>query len=54
MSKHTIPLIAEQLATVRDEDIDFSDIPELGEEFWEQAELVEPDRGRQVTLRPKH
>ena len=54
MSKHTTPLTVEQLATVRDEDIDFSDIPELGKEFWEQAELVEPGRTQQVTLRPKH
>lgn len=53
MSKYKKTLTAEQLAAVRDEDIDFSDIPELGEEFWEQAELVEPDRTEQVTLRVK-
>ena len=53
MSKYKKPLTAKQLAAVRDEDIDFSDIPELGEEFWEQAELVKPDRTEQVTLRVK-
>ena len=29
---------------IQDEDIDFSDIPELDETLWKQAELVEPDR----------
>ena len=53
MSKYKKPLTAKQLAAVRDEDIDFSDILELGEEFWEQAELVKPDRTEQVTLRVK-
>ena len=38
------PLTPEEIAKVKDEDIDFSDIPELDEGFWERAELVEPDR----------
>lgn len=38
---------------VEDEQIDFSDIPELDEEFWRRAELVEPDRTEQVTIRVK-
>ena len=37
------PLTSEQIAAVKDEDIDFSDIPELDEGFRERAELVEPD-----------
>ena len=41
---HDSSLTPEQLAKVKDEDIDFGDIPELDEEFWERAELVEPDR----------
>lgn len=41
---HDSLLTPEQLAKVKDEDIDFSDIPELDEEFWERAKLVEPDR----------
>jgi len=53
MNKHTKPLTTKELAAVSDEDIDFSDIPELGEEFWRQAQLVEPDRTEQVTLRVK-
>ena len=47
------PLTPEQIAAVMDESIDFSDIPELGEEFWERAELGEPDRTDQTTMRVK-
>ena len=43
----------EELAAMKDEDIDYSDIPELGEEFWENAILVYPDRTTPVTLRVK-
>ena len=38
------PLSVAQIKQRRDEDIDFSDIPELDEAFWREAELVEPDR----------
>ena len=31
----------EEIAAVRDEDIDFSDIPELDESFWRNAERIE-------------
>ena len=31
----------------------FSDIPELDEDFWKRAELAEPDRTEQITLRVK-
>ena len=44
------PLTPEQIAAVKDGSIDFSDIPELDEEFWERAELVEPDRTDQITM----
>ena len=53
MGKHDKPLTPGQIAAVRDQDIDFSDIPELDEDFWRNAELVEPDRTEQVTLRVK-
>ena len=43
MAKHNKPLTPEQIAEIEDEDIDFSDIPELDESFWEKAEIVEPD-----------
>ncbi|MBM6595744.1 BrnA antitoxin family protein [Microvirga pudoricolor] len=36
-----------------DASIDYTDIPELGEEFWKSARIVEPDRTQQVTLRVK-
>ena len=53
MSKYTKPLTTKQIAALGDEDIDFSDIPELNETFWQQAELIEPDRTEQVTMRVK-
>lgn len=48
-ARYDSPLAPEQIAAVRDEDIDFSDIPELDEDFWTRAELVEPDRTDQIT-----
>ena len=35
----------EELAAIKDEDIDFSDIPRLDERFWKNAKLVEPENG---------
>ena len=46
------PLTPEQIAAVTDEGIDFSDIPELDEVFWERAEFVEPDRTDQMPRNP--
>ena len=43
MTKYNKPVIPEQIAEIEDEDIDFSDIPELDESFWAEAELVMPD-----------
>jgi uncharacterized protein (DUF4415 family) len=40
--KYDRPLTTEELAATPDEDIDYSDIPELGEDFWKDAKLVEP------------
>jgi len=34
-------LSPEELATIKDEDIDYSDIPPLDDAFWDKAELVE-------------
>lgn len=51
MTGHDRPLTPERIGTVKDEDIDFSDIPELDETFWREAELVEPDRTEQITIR---
>ena len=47
------PLTPEQIAAVKDDGIDFSDIPELDERFWKRAELVGPDRTDQITISVK-
>jgi uncharacterized protein (DUF4415 family) len=47
------PLTMEELANIRDEDIDFSDIPELDDDFWKNAKLVPPSGTTPVTLRVK-
>jgi len=36
---------------MRDEDIDYSDIPELDETFWKNAKLVVPPGKKQLTVR---
>ena len=36
---------------IKDEDIDYSDIPELDEEFWENAVIEYPKKKRPVTIR---
>jgi len=46
-------LSVEELAALPDDEIDTSDIPELGDDFWRKAELVEPEGTEQVTLRVK-
>ena len=47
------PLNPTQLASIENKEIDFSDIPELDEEFWRKASLHDPDRTQQVTIRVK-
>lgn len=39
------------LKRLRDEDIDYSDIPELDESFWANAELVMPEPKDRITAR---
>lgn len=53
VTKHEKPLTPRKIANAKDQDIDFSDIPELDDDFWRNAELVEPDRTEQITLRVK-
>ena len=53
MTGHDKPLTPNRIAAAKDEDIDFSDIPELDESFWREAELVEPDVTEQITIRVK-
>ena len=43
----------DEIEAVKEEEIDYSDIPELDDEFWASAQLVEPDRTEHVTLRIK-
>lgn len=42
-----------ELASRPDEQIDYSDIPPLDDDFWKNAQLVEPDKTQQITLRVK-
>jgi uncharacterized protein (DUF4415 family) len=42
-----------ELAAMPDEDIDTNDIPTLGEKFWKNARIVDPERTTPVTLRVK-
>lgn len=53
MTRYAKPMTLAEIGAVRDEDIDFSDIPELGESFWREAEFVSPDQTERITLRVK-
>ena len=53
MTEYDRPLTPQQIRAVKDENIDFCDIPELDEQFWSNASLVEPDRTEQITMRVK-
>ena len=44
-------MTAKELADLPDEAIDYSDIPELDDEFWQNAELVMPESKERITLR---
>ena len=53
MSKYKKPMTPEEIAQIEDSDIDFSDIPELDADFWNNAEIIQPDNTQPVTLRIK-
>ncbi|MDE0241055.1 MAG: BrnA antitoxin family protein [bacterium] len=53
MSGYRKALDPTEIARVEDGAIDFGDIAELDDAFWREAELVEPDRTEQITLRVK-
>jgi len=40
-----------ELRDIKDEDIDTSDIPEFGEEFWAKAVVEFPVKKKRVTIR---
>ena len=54
MSAFESPLEPGQIPALKDEDIDFSEIPELDETFWQEEKLAEPDRTEQISLRIRH
>ena len=51
MSAFKSPFEPGPIPVLKDEDLDFSEIPELDETFWREAKLVEPDRTEQISLR---
>lgn len=51
--KYEKELTLEQIAALSDSEIDYTDIPELDEAFWENAVIVEPEGTQQITLRVK-
>ena len=40
-----------EIAAIPDSEIDYSDISELGSEFWENAQVVFPEPKKAVTIR---
>jgi uncharacterized protein (DUF4415 family) len=51
MKKYKEALTASELANLSDAEIDYSDIPELDAEFWQNAELRVPANKERITLR---
>jgi len=51
--RYSKELTPAELAALEDDLIDTSDIPDLDETFWKNAQLVEPEGTTQVTLRVK-
>ncbi len=43
-----------RLREMRDDDIDYSDIPRLGKSFWKDAKLVMPVPKDRLTIRVDH
>ncbi len=41
----------EEIAAISDSAIDYSDIPELGPEFWQNAKVIFPPSKKAVTIR---
>ncbi len=41
----------EEIAAISDSAIDYSDIPELGPEFWQNAKVIFPQSKKAVTIR---
>ena len=43
-----------EIDAIKDEDIDYSDIPELDESFWTKATLQMPEKKERITVRIDH
>lgn len=43
-----------EIDAIKDEDIDYSDIPELDESFWTKAKLEMPEKKERITVRIDH
>ncbi|GJL72014.1 MAG: hypothetical protein NMNS01_12130 [Nitrosomonas sp.] len=51
MRKKTIKSDLKRIDALQDKDIDYSDIPELDENFFKKARVTMPPRKKQLTLR---
>ena len=51
MKHYEKELRAEELAALPDDQIDYSDIPELDDDFWENAKIVAPPGKERITFR---
>lgn len=51
MKRHNRELTDSELRELADDRIDYSDIPEPGDEFWKNAELVLPKTKQQISIK---
>ncbi len=51
MKRYEKPLTAKEVANLPVEAIDYSDSPELDDEFWQEAQLSLPETKERITLR---
>lgn len=49
----TKEMTTEELLRLKDEDIDYSDIPELDDSFWSNARVVMPERRNKTQITAK-
>lgn len=45
------PAELERLHSLPDDDIDFSEIPELSADFWDNAAIIYPDKKERISIR---
>ncbi len=51
MKRYNKELTENEVRALPDEKIDYSDIPEMGDEFWKNAELVLPRSKQQISIK---